>query len=234
MAGSVTPLGRDQAAPSARTADAGSPPPRQRRALLRYQRSRETRERLALEASRLWGERSFDAVTVDDICDRAGVSRSAYYFHFPNKEALLAELDLVTARHLAAEMRARWQDGEPTLEADLEAFLDGLVRRATHLPRELFARAMETAMRGLAYVGRLEDREADFGRVLAECFARAQSRGELPPSEDPGEMAAVLSAMVMEGLLRWAHGTAAVRDLEEVLRWRTSVFLAGVRARPTG
>ena len=209
----------------------GGVPQRQRRALLRYQRSRETRERLALEAIALFRQKGYDAVTVEEICDAAGVSRSSYYFHFANKEALLGELDGMTARRAGEELRARAEQPGTSLEAEMDVFLTGLARRARRMPKELFALAMVGAMRGLAYVGRLPDEDADFGRALTDAFRRAQSRSELPAGEDPAEMAAVLASMLMEGMLRWAHDTTPEADLDEVLRWRADTFLAGVRAR---
>ena len=210
--------------------DAEGPPLRQRRALLRHQRSRETRERIALQAMKLFRERGYDAVTVDAICEAAGVSRSSYYFHFASKVALLGELDGMTARRAGQELRARADEPDPSLDAEIDVLLAGLDRRARRMPRDLLARAMVRAMRGLAHVGQLPDEDADLGRALAEAFRRAQVRGELPASEDPAEMAAVLTAMLMEGILRWAHGTMP-GELGDALRWRAEVFLAGVRAR---
>jgi AcrR family transcriptional regulator len=211
--------------------DAVPDPPSKRRALLRYQRSRETRERLALESVRLFRERGFDGVTVEEICVAAGVSRSSFYFHFANKDALLSELDGMTARRAGNELRAEAANPGSSLESEMEVFLAGLARRAQRMPKELLALAVAHAMRALPDVGQLPDRDADFGHALAEAFRRAQTRGELPPAEDAEEMAAVLASMLMEGMLRWASGTVSVADLDDVLRWRAAVFLAGVRAR---
>jgi AcrR family transcriptional regulator len=205
------------------------PAPRRKRALLRYQTARETRERLALAGSKLFGQHGFDEVTIDQICEHAGVSRSSYYFHFPDKEAILGELDAVAARRVSEDLAKHSVQGEGTIESDLDVFVDGLVRRARRIPRELLARTMTSGMRRLHDVGQLPDEDSDFGRALADCFRRAQERGEVPRAEDPAELGAVLAAMSMEGLLRWAYGTAAERDLRKVLTWRASVFLAGVR-----
>jgi AcrR family transcriptional regulator len=51
------------------------------------QRSRSgTREQLAATALRLFAERGFEATTVDDIADAAGISRRTFFRHFPTKE----------------------------------------------------------------------------------------------------------------------------------------------------
>jgi len=50
-----------------------------------------TREALVSAATRLFAERGFDAPSLDDICDRAGFTRGAFYVHFRDRD------DLVTA-----------------------------------------------------------------------------------------------------------------------------------------
>jgi AcrR family transcriptional regulator len=59
------------------------------------QRSRmkaERRSRLVRAASRLFAERGFRAVSMEDLAAEAGVSGPAVYRHFASKEALLAHL----------------------------------------------------------------------------------------------------------------------------------------------
>jgi AcrR family transcriptional regulator len=51
-----------------------------------------TRDRLALEAARLFAERGFHGASVDDIGAACGISGPAVYKHFASKTDLLAEL----------------------------------------------------------------------------------------------------------------------------------------------
>jgi TetR/AcrR family transcriptional regulator, ethionamide resistance regulator len=50
------------------------------------------RDRILATTRRLLDERRFDALSVADIIAAAGVSRASFYFYFPNKQAVLAEL----------------------------------------------------------------------------------------------------------------------------------------------
>jgi len=52
----------------------------------------ERRAQLVLAASRLFAERGFRAVSMEDLAAEAGVSGPAVYRHFASKEALLADL----------------------------------------------------------------------------------------------------------------------------------------------
>ena len=52
-------------------------------------------ERLALGAE-VFGKRPYDEVRIDEIAERAGVSRALMYHYFPEKRAFFAA---VVARH---------------------------------------------------------------------------------------------------------------------------------------
>ena len=56
------------------------------------------RERLLLAAFGLIRSKGFNATSVDDLCAAAGVTKGAFFHHFPSKEALGA----AAATHWAA------------------------------------------------------------------------------------------------------------------------------------
>jgi len=56
------------------------------------QRSEETRARILGAATRLFSSAGYNAASVDDICEQAGVSKGAFYHHFPTKQAVFLAL----------------------------------------------------------------------------------------------------------------------------------------------
>jgi AcrR family transcriptional regulator len=80
------------------------------------------RSKLLAAAERLIAERGYLAVRLEDIGSAAGVSGPAIYRHFPNKEALLAELLVGISTRLLAGAQAVVSEAD-----DVEAALDGLV-----------------------------------------------------------------------------------------------------------
>src|SRR3984957_5746422 len=88
----------------------------------RSRRKSDRRLQLLSSAERLFAERGFLAVRLEDIGAAAGVSGPAIYRHFPNKESLLVELLVGISTRLLAGAR-----GVRSRETDAAAALDGLI-----------------------------------------------------------------------------------------------------------
>lgn len=56
------------------------------------QRAEETRARILDAAEESFSRSGYDPTSVDDICARAGVTKGAFYHHFPSKQAVFIEL----------------------------------------------------------------------------------------------------------------------------------------------
>jgi AcrR family transcriptional regulator len=56
---------------------------------LRERKKRQTRQAIAAAAMRLFAERGFEAVTVNEIADEAGVAKVTLFAYFPTKESLV-------------------------------------------------------------------------------------------------------------------------------------------------
>lgn len=88
----------------------------------RSQLKSDRRQQLLSAAERLFAERGFLAVRLEDIGAAAGVSGPAIYRHFPNKESMLVELLVgISTRLLAGARSARARN------ADAAAALDELI-----------------------------------------------------------------------------------------------------------
>lgn len=56
------------------------------------QRSEETRARLLAAALQTFSQVGYEAASVEEVCAAAGVSKGAFYHHFPSKQAVFIEL----------------------------------------------------------------------------------------------------------------------------------------------
>jgi AcrR family transcriptional regulator len=101
----------------------GASEPPNRRSQLKSDR----RLQLLAAAERLFAERGFLAVRLEDIGAATGVSGPAIYRHFPNKESMLVELLVgISARLLAGarDVTARNADAAAALEGLIDFHLD--------------------------------------------------------------------------------------------------------------
>lgn len=94
------------------------------------------REQILKEAARLFAERGFHGVGVDEIGAAVGISGPGLYRHFPGKDAMLAELLVGISGQLLTGAKRRLQEfgevggadgGGGAGGADPEAVLDSLI-----------------------------------------------------------------------------------------------------------
>ena len=102
---------------------------------LRERNRQERHERIRAAALSLFLERGFDAVTVEEIADRAAVSPSTLFRYFPTKEDLLVGDDARSPRRAARRVRrsTRGRAGLASVRAALVALAEGFqIGRARH------------------------------------------------------------------------------------------------------
>ncbi|MHB0775613.1 TetR/AcrR family transcriptional regulator [Halomonas sp. WWR20] len=92
-------------------------------ALLKSSQTMSKRDDILQTATRLFNERSYQAVGVDLIRDEAGVSKMTLYHYFPGKEALIQEV--LNSRHERFKTSLeRAVQTETTAEGKLHALFD--------------------------------------------------------------------------------------------------------------
>ncbi|NPA31940.1 MAG: TetR/AcrR family transcriptional regulator [Chloroflexi bacterium] len=72
----------------------------------RQGRSQETYQRLLRAAEEAFAQRGYEAVSVTEICQRAGVSKGAFYHHFPSKQAAFLAVLQAWIQRLEEGLRA--------------------------------------------------------------------------------------------------------------------------------
>ncbi|MCP2194014.1 TetR/AcrR family transcriptional regulator [Williamsia deligens] len=164
------------------------------------------RERLIVAAVDLFTEQGYDETTVAQIADRAGVTRSTFFRHFPDKrEVLVAGQE--TLSRLLAEGIAEADDGA----TPLDAVAAGL-RRAS---QEMGAANRELGPRlqaAVAASAELQERDAMKSVGMAAAMQAAlTARGIAEPA---AHLAAELGVLAFKmGFARWIDGSDDDSDL---------------------
>ncbi|MEO3791402.1 TetR/AcrR family transcriptional regulator [Nonomuraea sp. B10E15] len=157
-------------------------------------RGRRTRAALLQAGREAFEEHGYDAVRVDDVCVRAGVSHGTFYTYFGSKEALFGEVaEAVVGEMFAASVVGTAASADPY--ARIEA-ANRLYLRAWAANSRL-VRMFEQAATGDDRFGRLllELREV-FVRRGADGLRRLQEQGLADPALDPRLTAVMLGGMV--------------------------------------
>lgn len=206
-----------------------TPAPARQRAALINTRSQETRRALIRAALRLWGDGDFEDAyatsTGADIARAAGVSKGTFYFHFTGKEDILREMSSATVQQVIDQIEVGTRRGVP-LRALSEQALAAMARRIARAPR---AAALLAGTLGFtARAGEVTLTGPRLGDAFETLLRYGKERGELPPSTDIGEVAAMLTAVTMEAIIRWGAETHSTEWLRRTFRDRVGIILRGI------
>ncbi len=193
--------------------------PRGPHSLSREQVASSQRERLVAAMIDATGENGYLGTTVADVTARAGVSRKAFYEHFPNKqECFLSAYDAIAAEGVERVRSAFLAAGD--LPDSARAAIGALFEWALENPRFLRLFLLEIRAAGPAGTERRERLIASFELLLRERLGVDPGPGVVP---NP-----VLRALI-GGLSRVLYMQAqSDRDaqlldsVEELARWMTS------------
>jgi len=99
------------------------------------QRSEETLARIQDSAVRCFSIAGYTATSVDDICDKAGVSKGAFYHHFPSKQAVFLGLIDSWLGTIETGLKAARQETVPATLMHMTSLLPVIFTSAEgHLP----------------------------------------------------------------------------------------------------
>ena len=147
----------------------------------------ETRARILDAAIACFTQFGNDKTTLNDVARVAGLSRQTIYRYFPDRAALLEEVDAHEANQLVADVERMAADSQT-----LEVFLTRLIENRVSLHNRYRVRQhLEHQDVGL-FNSMLLSRERQLNRVrvlVSPQLERARQRGELRPGVDVAEAA---------------------------------------------
>jgi AcrR family transcriptional regulator len=166
---------------------------------LRDRRRAELREQIVLAALRLFAERGFSEVTVEEIAQQAGVSLSTLFRHITCKDDLLAEAVRTGRAQIVANFQQR-----PAAESAAMALAHAILSRTEQFAdegatMELWRRAVSSAPARVRRAALLDEDERR--RLIALVSARLGAGDELAG----GELAAGVLVQTMLAAAEYAY-----------------------------
>jgi TetR/AcrR family transcriptional regulator, repressor for uid operon len=192
---------------------------------------RQTRERVYAAAIAEFKRTGMAAADVGAIVREAGVARGTFYFHYPTKEHVLAELERNEEARVAAQL-SRFLAGPH----DLAAVFAEVVRLLTTVERRV-GKPLFREMLGLHFSPRRPevlpgaDQWGEYPLMLLviEAVERARERGEVYPGADALRTAQFFMLGLYAMLITSNEQAKAVRA--EILDNFLTTVLRGVEAR---
>ena len=185
-------------------------------------RSERTRAAIRDAANELFLEKGVDETTVDEICEKAGISKGTFYLYFRRKEDLLLEYGLQRLRHV----REMVPDliGRATFRDALQEIVNEVI-----LSKEW---GREVAGRAIVEMGTSAERlplQAPH-KLILPLIEVAQARGELRRDVPPDALAHFVLRSILGALRDWGLGTDAT-DRDAVLGYAMTLVFDALEAR---
>lgn len=184
----------------------------------------ELRRRISEAALALWRDRGFDAVSVDEIVARAGVSKGAFFIFFPSKADALADYYVEVDARLAV-IRRQMDPARPLMALeDFFARAETLLRDEGDLIRVLMREMwVRPSLRALDDASGVEDR-----RGFTDFFADAQAAGSIDPDLEPAMAAELVADLWTGSTLGWLAAGQSY-SLAEAVRPKLRLVFTGIR-----
>ncbi len=177
---------------------------------LRERKRRETLQRITEVGIRLFVERGYEATTLDDIAEAAGISRRTFFYYFKSKDEILLQL-----QSGMGEMIVTALNDQPASQKPLAAVRDAVIASVALIPADDMI-AIDRLMRSNEMVqARKQASYVQHERTIFEAL-----REKWPEPER--ETALRLVAMAAIGAIRLSTDTlnreAGARPFIDILR----------------
>jgi AcrR family transcriptional regulator len=195
----------------------------------REEASANQRERLLAATVSVVAEKGYERTRVADVVAMSGVSRSAFYKHFANKQdCFLATLDAITALAVPALFES-FRNAPGSWDQRLEAMLRALVTSVAAQPAAARVVWVEGYAAGPEAVAHIEQFDEKVEAIVTEALSESPERAELPRDVVRaicGGLRKIVNTRVREGREKELFDL-----IPDLVRWSLSYEAPGVRLR---
>jgi AcrR family transcriptional regulator len=188
-------------------------------------RSEETRARILDAAVRRFAIAGYNSASVDDICAEAGVSKGAFYHHYPSKQAIFLALMQGWLAMIDLGMDASRKDSVPETLMQMTNLLPGVFAAAEdRLPMflDFWLQASRDDKVWKALISPYHHYQEHFARLVEDGIAE----GTLKPVDSQIAAQVIVSlavGLVLQGVLD-PHGA----DWEKTARLSMKILMNGL------
>ena len=172
----------------------------------RSAQAKRTRQALYESASRLFAEKGFHAVTVEELCQGAGVSTGAFYHHFKSKMEILAvyheSLDDRYLRFYEEKLNVPANRDVPVPEK-LRELLSFILRTCVDLGADYERVVYSNILSSREFSKSMVDPSRNYFRIISELLEEGQRRGEITGTVSAQQMMADITMLCRGCIVDW-------------------------------
>jgi len=184
-----------------------------------------TRQQLLMAAADLFAERGFESTSVEDIAERANVSKGTLYYHFETKETLVVELRRSMLAGSVEQTYALLGQGLPPITVLEKLLLEraSFTQKEPELAKVFFLQRIQVMF--LKDEDLIVRPDADGKRTLLfrtaiyELVCEAQKRGQIRSDQSPAEMTGMITACFLHAQGAWLASDRSTSLVEKIHRW---------------
>jgi AcrR family transcriptional regulator len=194
------------------------------------QRSQETRNKILETATDLFSKFGYDATGVAEICQAAGVSKGAFYHHFPTKQALFMDLLDSYLNSLESGFSQMRQQGQAVPQAIIEmAEIAGSLFQSADIHLPIFLEFWTQANYDTQIWQTAISPYHRFQEYFAELIQEGIAEGSLQ-AVDPQLAARVLVSMAI-GMLMQSMFDPEITNWQDEARQSMQLLINGIARR---
>ncbi|MCM3270414.1 TetR/AcrR family transcriptional regulator [Paenibacillus elgii] len=177
--------------------------------MLRASRKQELKERIFTQSIKLFKEKGFDNVTVEEITQACGIAKGTFYNYFPKKEAVL--LHLAVSQLESVHETIQNNKNMPDLRQQLLHLFSNLFHQYAEQP-DMVRLVVSEMMRSDMFINAEMRIIEKFRQALAALLEDAKDKGQLAKQAASEDIAAVLTGVYFNSLMIWlSAGTDAIQ-----------------------
>lgn len=172
---------------------------------LREKRKLQTQLDITKTALALFAEHGFENVSVELICEHAGVSRATFFNYFPQKDMVLAGIGLSRIETMRKFLAEQLTHTRKVKMRDVITIFEAFSQENENLGRQGKGLLLQVLLRPASHAGIVELRK-QFIATLTEVLSQMRSNGSL--SGEPVVVADTIFALYIGTTIEWLMDTS--------------------------
>jgi AcrR family transcriptional regulator len=190
----------------------------------------EVRRRILSAAVDLFADHGYDATSVSQVINRAGVAKGGFYHHFASKDELLyAVYGELINRQVEGMQRILAEKLSPA--ETLRRLIMDLVETTAASAREALVFSRELSQLGNARIMQMRSQRRKYHNAMIKLVREAQERGQFSPVASPEIVTFTVFGVINE-MPRWYRPAGRMRP-EQIATEIADLVLAGLHAEET-